>query len=143
MTQPISADQLLLSVPQIDGQHRDLIAQVNEFFSAVDDGASRAELELRVTQLIEVFGTHFSSEEGLMQSSDFPGLVPHAEEHRKLIDQMTGLRDGLASGGVQLCDALVLFVRLWTEQHIAGPDRTFAQFLRDGQARCGPLSMGQ
>ena len=145
MTQPISCDHLLLSVPQIDNQHRMLIALVNEFSAAVDAGASRAELELRVTQLIEAFRLHFGSEESLMQSSSFPGLTLHADEHRKLIAQMTGLRAGLGSGDVMLCGALALFVRLWTEQHIAGLDRTFAQFLGDGKAGCGSglLSIGQ
>ena len=122
-----------------------LIALVNEFSAAVDAGASRAELELRVTQLIEAFRLHFGSEESLMQSSSFPGLTLHADEHRKLIAQMTGLRAGLGSGDVMLCGALALFVRLWTEQHIAGLDRTFAQFLGDGKAGCGSglLSIGQ
>ena len=137
MTQPMSCDNLLLSVPLMDNQHRELIAVVNEFSTAVDAGASRAELELRVTQLIEAFQAHFVSEEGLMQSNGFPGLTLHADEHRKLIAQMTALRDGLGSGDVKLCDALALFVRLWTEQHIAGLDKTFAQFLTDGKAGCG------
>ena len=145
MTQPISCDHLLLSVPQMDNQHRKLIAVVNEFSAAVDAGASRAELELRVTQLMVAFQVHFDSEEGLMQSSSFPGGTLHADEHRKLIAQMTGLRDGLGSGDVKLCNALILFVRLWTEQHIAGPDRAFAQFLVDGKAGggSGPFSVGQ
>src|ERR1019366_5195723 len=145
MTQPMSCDHLLLSVPQIDNQHRMLIALVNEFSAAVDAGASRAELELRVTQLIEAFRVHFASEERLMHSSSFPELTPHADEHRKLIAQMTGLRDGLGSGDVMLCDALALFVRLCTEQHIAGLDRSFAQFLHEGKAPCGSglLSIGQ
>jgi hemerythrin-like metal-binding protein len=140
----MSCDHLLLSVPQIDSQHRMLIALVNEFSAAVDAGSSRTELELRVTQLIEAFRVHFGSEERLMQSSSFPELTPHADEHRKLIAQMTGLRDGLGSGDVMLCDALSLFVRLWTEQHIAGPDRAFAQFLGDGEAGGGSglLSIG-
>src|ERR1035438_3020330 len=112
MTQPMSCDHLLLAVPQMDNQHRKLIAVVNKFSAAVDAGASRAELELRVTQLIEDFQVHFSSEEDLMQSSGFPGLTLHADEHRKLIAQMTGLRDGLGSGDVHLCNALALFVRL-------------------------------
>jgi hemerythrin-like metal-binding protein len=137
MMQPLSCDHLLMSVPQLDKQHRELIAEVNEFSAAVDAGASRAEVELRVTRLIEDFQVHFDSEEHLMQSSMFPELTPHVDEHRKLIAQMTGLLDGLDSGGVQLCDALVLFVRLWAEQHIAGLDRTFAQFLGDGNARAG------
>ena len=39
--QPLSCDHLLMSVPQLDKQHRELIAEVNEFSAAVDAGASR------------------------------------------------------------------------------------------------------
>jgi hemerythrin len=88
----MSCDHLLLSVPPMDHQHRKLIAVVNEFSGAVDAGASRAELEPRATQLIETFRVHLGSEEGLMQSSSFPGLAPHADEHRKLIAGITPAR---------------------------------------------------
>jgi hemerythrin len=121
----------------MDVEHRALISQANEYAAALDAGASRAELELRLTQLIEAFQVHFASEEDLMRSRNFPGLPPHAAEHRKLIEQMTALRDCVGTGDVQICGALVLFVRVWTEQHIDGLDRCFAQFLHEGKAPCG------
>ena len=114
-----------------------LIVLVNDYAAAVDAGASRADLELRLTQLLEAFRGHFAYEEDLMRSSDFPGLPLHAAEHRKLIEQMTALRDCVGAGDAQICGALVLFVRVWTEKHIEGLDRSFAQFLHQGNAPCG------
>jgi hemerythrin len=136
---------LSLSVPEMDGEHWALILEADNFSAAVDAGASRTELELRLTRLIEGFQNHFVDEESLMRSRNFPGTEAHAGEHRKLIGQMVGLRDALGSGGVKLCDALALFVRLWTEQHILGPDANFAQFLHGGGACCasGVFSIGQ
>jgi hemerythrin len=133
MTRPISSDNLLLSVPQIDNQHRDLIAMVNEFLAAADAGAPRTDLDPQLTRLARAFQVHFDSEEALMRSSNFPGVSPHTADHRKLIDQMNSLRDSLATGDVKVGGALVLFVRLWTEQHIKGPDLAFAQFLLSGK----------
>ena len=145
MTQTISVDHLLLSVPQMDEEHQALISQANEYSAAVEARASRAELILRLTLLIEAFQVHFDSEEGLMQSNRFPGLAPHADEHRKLIEQMTALRDCVGAGDVQICDALAVFMRVWTEQHIEGLDRSFARFLGEGKApgATGLLSIGQ
>ncbi len=137
MTNTISVERLLLLVQEMDDEHRKLISQANEYASAVEDGASRAELELRLTQLVEAFQVHFASEERLMQSSNFPEFEPHAAEHRKLIEQMTSLRDCVGAGDVQICGALILFVQVWTEQHIDGLDRSFAQFLREGKASRG------
>ena len=111
-----------------------MISLANEFTAAVSADASRAELELRLTQLIEDFQNHFQSEEELMRSSNFSGLATHAAEHSKLISQISELRDQLALGSVHVCDALGSFVRVWTEHHIQGPDARFAHYLRDEAA---------
>ena len=141
--QTIPNDHLLLSVPQLDNQHRDLIAMVNDFLTAADARASRDDLEPRMTRLVRAFQVHFDSEEGMMRSSGYPGFAAHGDEHRKLIEQMTGLRDSVGTGEVQACGALVLFVRLWTEQHITGADHAFAEFLRNGNAGAGLRSIGE
>jgi hemerythrin-like metal-binding protein len=124
----------------LDREHHELHAQEIAFSAAVVAGASRAELFIRATWLLEDFQRHFDSEESLMRSNNFPGLEPHLEEHRKLIEQMCGLRDDIGSGVVSRCDALAVFVRLWTEQHVAGPDTAFAHFLAGKKVRCGPGS---
>jgi len=118
-------------VPEMDGEHSALIAQVNDFSNAVETDSSRAELEMRLSQLIEGFQRHFDSEEGLMRSNSYPGLDLHADEHRKLIDQMSGFRDALSSGAIRLCQALAFFVRIWAEHHMMGLDTSFAHFLHD------------
>ncbi|MCX6628691.1 MAG: hemerythrin family protein [Candidatus Solibacter sp.] len=128
-------DYLMLSVPQMDHEHLELFAREDEFSAAVDAEASRAELEMRLTQLIEGFQKHFDSEESLMRTNSFPGLELHIDEHRKLLGQMSGLRDDLSSGVVNRCYALAQFVRLWTEHHMTGADTNFARFLHHGKAR--------
>ena len=145
MAQAKWGNNLSLSVPQMDCEHWQLIVEADAFSAAVHAGASRTELEMRLTRLIEGFQRHFDDEEALMRSHSFPGTAFHAGEHRKLIGQMVGLRDALGSGGVKLCDALALFVRLWTEQHIQGPDASFAGFLHEGKASrgAGLFAIGQ
>jgi hemerythrin len=118
----------------MDQEHSGLIALANAFMAAVNVGASRAELEMRLTELIAGFENHFRNEEELMQSSNFPGLAIHAAEHSKLIEQMSGLRDDLASGSVNVCGALADFVQVWTEQHIQGSDASLADFIREQSA---------
>jgi hemerythrin len=129
-------DTLLLSLSQLDREHWELIAEENEFAGALEKGASRAELEMRLSRLIQAFQSHFQSEEGLMRLNGFPGLARHAAEHRKLIRQIQELRDDLDSGVVKLCETLAGFVRLWTERHITGPDARFAQFLQKNGSKC-------
>ncbi len=76
---PISASDtvwkgdIVQAAAQMDDEHLELAAREKEFSDAVDREASRAELEIRLTQLIEGFQNHFDSEEGLMQATNFPG----------------------------------------------------------------------
>jgi len=119
----------------MDREHLQLLVQEVEFSAAVDAEASRAEILVRLTQLLKSFQRHFDSEEELMRASSFPGLKQHSDEHLKLIAQMSGLRDDLYSGVINRCSALALFVGCWTEQHMAGPDMHFANFLKRGEDR--------
>ena len=130
-------ENLSLSVPSMDQEHGELIAQESEFSAAVEAEASRAELAMLLTRLIGAFQDHFESEEELMRSNGFLGWEPHLEEHRKLLGQLSGLRDDLDSGSVNRCFALAHFVRLWSEQHMKGSDSTLAHFLHNGQAGRG------
>ena len=136
-TQIRRGGNLQVAVPQMDREHLELHTQEIAFSAAVVAGAPRAELFIRATWLLEDFQRHFDSEEGLMRSNHFPGLEPHIEEHRKLIEQMSGLRDDIGSGVISRCDALAVFVGLWVEQHVAGPDTSFVNFLGEKKARCG------
>ena len=95
------------------------------------------ELVARLSLLMDSFRAHFDSEERMMRASAYPGLERHAEEHNSVMAQMAELRDDLDQGAVNLCNALVTLVRLWTERHIFGPDTEFAGYLHENNARPG------
>ena len=118
-----------VSMSQMQGEHKELIDRVNDFSEAVEAELSRSELEIRISRLIESFRSHFESEEDLMRFSSYPDLQRHADEHRRLLDQIAILREGVGSGSIRLCHALADFVRLWTEQHMTGLDAAFAGFM--------------
>jgi hypothetical protein len=54
-------DTLLLSLSQLDREHWGLIAEEDEFAAALKEGASRIEIEMRLTHLIQGFQNHFRS----------------------------------------------------------------------------------
>ncbi|SPE40775.1 hypothetical protein SBA3_3920007 [Candidatus Sulfopaludibacter sp. SbA3] len=134
-------ESLLLSVPQMDDDHTALITQEDEFSTAVAADAPRAELFVRLTQLIEAFRYHFDCEESMMRSNRFKSWKRHAQEHLTLIEQMSWLRDDLAAGTVNQCGAMVLCMRDWTEQHIIGADKRFACYLHEGPVANGIFSI--
>jgi hemerythrin-like metal-binding protein len=125
-------DDLLQGSPMAR-EHFELRVRADAFAAAVEAGVSLRGIENQLTQLIAAFESHFSSEEGLMRSTGFPGLLPHTDEHRRLIAQIRELHEGLSAGAIHVCEGVTHFTRLWMEQHCAGPDAALAQFLHNGK----------
>ena len=65
-------DTLLLSLSQLDREHWELIAEENEFAGALEKGASRAELEMRLIALDSGIPEPFS----IRRESDATQRVP-------------------------------------------------------------------
>jgi len=144
-TQIRRGDNPLVGLPQMHHEHLELLAQETELSAAVDVGAPAAEICRRLTQLLESVQRHFDSEEELMRSNSFPELKQHSDEHRRLIRQMSGVRDEVGSGAMSRCGALALFVRCWVEQHMASSDARFVYFLHEEKNRRRPnlISLAQ
>ena len=120
-----------LGVPQIDREHGEILDLANDFRAAVDAAAPKDELERRLGTFVEVVARHFASEEDLMLSSGYAGREAHEQEHGRLLGQIRLFESEFASGKISTCDALALFVEVWTTQHILGPDQRLAEFLKE------------
>ena len=122
-------NELVLSVPQLDDQHRELLEFANDLRATVEAGSPRSEVEHLLTGLVHAVESHFTGEEDLMLARGYAAYGEHRDEHNKLLDQLHLVEKDLASGTIDPCGALALFVEVWTEQHILGPDKHLAAFL--------------
>jgi hemerythrin len=123
-------DGLLLGVPRIDREHQEIMDIASDFRAAVEAGRPRAELGVHLARMAAAVTSHFISEEEFMLESGFGGWQTHRDEHTRLLEQLCGAEREFASGVIQACGALVLFVEIWAEQHILSQDREFALFLK-------------
>jgi hemerythrin len=69
---------------EIDDDHRRLVDDVNALRQGVADDLPWAELVARAKRMAEDCAGHFRREEAVLAREAFPGLEPHAEEHRRL-----------------------------------------------------------
>ncbi|MBZ5729104.1 MAG: hemerythrin family protein [Acidobacteriia bacterium] len=125
------SDDLLLSVPMIDREHREILDRATDFGGAVDAGLPKKVLEQRLAAFIGSVDEHFASEEQLMYASAYPDLEAHHAEHNRLFTQLHMVGEEFGSGKIQPGGALGLFLRVWTEQHIVGADQQFGGFLKE------------
>jgi hemerythrin-like metal-binding protein len=132
MTPDVFGIELVLLVPQMDREHREMINHAQSLRAAVTGGGMpRDEVQLLLKKLIDSVKNHFASEEELMLSSGYHGCTAHRKEHKRLLDQVYLVEKELPLGTIQVGGALACFVEVWMRQHILGPDKQFALFLNE------------
>jgi len=115
---------------EIDRQHRDLIALVDDLESAQEDSP---ETVLRVLQHVMDFThTHFLMEELLMEEVDYPSpareemIAQHAEFTSYARLRVLEFREGAPVSVLPL----QAFLAEWLTRHEFGLDRLLADFIR-------------
>ena len=122
--------ELLLHIPGIDRQHEELVARAGDLHNAMDLARPKDELLILLSALVLCAETHFRSEEEMMLAHGYEGRAEHASRHAQLLEQVYLVRQELSSGKIGICQPLLVFVEVWTEQHILKQDSEFAAFLK-------------
>ena len=124
-------DHLLLDIPEIDSQHKELIAQVNGLHLALLEGADKATRDSLLSQLAEDMRSHFAYEEEWMERYAYPRLEAHKKEHDRLTRNLNELIERYHNGELVLSIAVVMEVKCWATIHIEKSDVPMGAFLVD------------
>jgi hemerythrin len=89
-------DVLETGVPELDDDHRALIDQCNALAAAMDDGGAWAEVVEAACRLAQSCIEHFSSEEALLERTEFPRRERHKAQHREIERRFANLVDFLS-----------------------------------------------
>ncbi|MFT3847260.1 MAG: bacteriohemerythrin [Propionivibrio sp.] len=92
------SDTLAIGIEEIDRHHRELIGIRNKLVNCCKlDNAPHTEIFHDIlADLFEYSRTHFSAEEALMQSIEYPDFDSHRNEHHEFIEQIVDLSIGVA-----------------------------------------------
>jgi hemerythrin-like metal-binding protein len=120
---------LSVGVKAIDHQHKTLVGILNQLGDVVQGSADSWDESVIMSKLLEYTETHFAFEEALMRRVDYAGLEAHAQEHRRLFEQLADLMARSAAGEAVEPQALLIFLRDWLTGHILGADRQLGQDL--------------
>ena len=116
--------------PQIDAQHRSIIAAYNELQVAIGGGQGPAAVRRTLMFLASYTIQHFEMEAALMDREQYPGAGPHKQRHHDLVVQLRELVNGLDGGAAAITDATLAFLGTWLVEHILDEDCRLAEFLR-------------
>jgi hemerythrin len=115
-----------VGIAVIDGQHREMLELVNRLLAGLRAGRERDELVETLRELVRATEHNVATEERLMVEH---GLSPahHAEEHRRLVEEIRRFDLRLDPGGI---DESVRWLSGWLLAHIEEDDRPLAEQLR-------------
>jgi len=118
-----------LGMDEMDGTHLDFIKQVNAL-----DHMSGEELQAGFINLLQHTVRHFERVDELMQSCDFPQIVEHQQEHRKVLSEMTRFAAQVKAGKTIFARAYIR-ERLpdWFSLHLATMDSALAWHLQNSR----------
>ena len=116
--------------PDVDRQHKQLFAMVNDLHEAMAHGRGREALAPVLESLVAYTLEHFATEEALMVSTGYPDLERHRGRHAELTAQVNELLVRFTAGYLTLPSTLCRFLTEWLRHHIREEDMAFITWLK-------------
>ncbi|HLP99119.1 MAG TPA: bacteriohemerythrin [Sideroxyarcus sp.] len=119
-----------VNIKTIDDQHRELVNILNRLFVAVSKREGDKAIAGILDALVSYTQTHFALEERLMRQAKYKDIVPHMEEHRKLLEQLDQLAKKHLLEEKPIYFEMLSFLKTWLKEHIQGVDTKYSAALQ-------------
>lgn len=122
-------ESIALGIPSIDEQHKALFGWINTLNDAIKRGDGSEAVGEIIWNLITYVTEHFTDEERLMLSCNYPGFDAHRTEHDQFVSRLREIQVSFIDGhemGKRVLDFLVD----WLVCHIKGTDQGYSRFIQ-------------
>ncbi|CAK0769457.1 putative Bacteriohemerythrin [Azospirillaceae bacterium] len=116
--------------PDLDSDHRKLIAIVNTLWDSVEQHPTSNAVSGALSELAEYTAYHFDREEYAMRRHCFPNTDKHIDDHNELINRLGALIHLYERGQTEITVETMDFMRHWLMDHFTKTDLTLGQFLK-------------
>lgn len=133
--------QFETNLPQIDEQHRTLVALVNRFGKDIAENEPAAEYLFKMFLDLAAYAKeHFDTEEKLMmhRGLDIRHTQFHFTQHSNFVKDIFELSASLNLSDVSDCRTLLEYLVHWLAFHILGTDQNMARQVAEIQAGASP-----
>ncbi|WP_457756290.1 bacteriohemerythrin [Thermodesulfatator indicus] len=105
----------------IDRQHQELVHLVNFMIQKVSEQCPKPVIDAILIKLINYAERHFTDEEEVMRTINYPELEAHQKEHERLVMEVFNFKDAFDKGKVTKFD-LLEFLKDWLLDHVINED---------------------
>ncbi len=124
-------DKYAVGIKEIDEQHKKLVELINDLNEAIYTGQGCQKLETVFKEVIDYTITHFSFEEDLLRSNDYPDIMAHEKKHKELTKEAMDLQEQFEGGNFLITMQVMNFLKDWLVTHILEIDKKYETFLKD------------
>ncbi|MBF0565357.1 MAG: bacteriohemerythrin [Nitrospirae bacterium] len=122
-------DNLSVHIKEIDTQHQKLVKLINDLFDAVTAKKGKDVLTKVLNELVDYTRYHFTAEEKLMATHNYPDLAKHKPEHEELTRKVLDFQKQFNEGKAMIDLLLMNFLKDWLVKHILGTDKKYSSYL--------------
>ncbi|MBI9080587.1 MAG: hemerythrin family protein [Pseudodesulfovibrio sp.] len=122
-------DILDIGLPELDNQHKRLLALSNSLIQAMTVGKGKEVLQLLFEEIKGYTAYHFADEERYMRQIGYPHQEEHANIHKEMTQQVDEFREKLLNSKVSADEALD-FINNWIVAHIMKEDTKIGLFAK-------------
>jgi hemerythrin-like metal-binding protein len=116
----------LLGITSIDDTHREFVDLVNRL-----GVAAKPEFIQLFDELFTHTQAHFEQENRLMETSDFPAMREHTDEHQRILGELNRFSQRVAAGSIMMGRAYVTQqLPQWFDLHAKTMDSALASHLK-------------
>ncbi len=123
------SEKLSVGVKTLDDQHTVLFNTINDLHAAMMKGQARSVIGGLLKTLLDYTRNHFTAEEELLDSKQYPDLSQHKILHRELTRQVEDYIARFEKGDITLSHHLSDFLSDWLTTHIQKADQAYGPWL--------------
>jgi len=120
-----------VGVKEIDDQHKQFIAILNELADAIDNNKTKETLAHIFDELGSYAEFHFATEEKYFDMFSYDGAEEHKAKHQELKEKIADLKSKMADNQVSLSFELIDFMEDWLIDHLANMDQKYVQCFKE------------
>lgn len=122
-------EQFAIGLPEVDHEHRELIAAINALHARLGPGAAASEVAGAIGDIHAGIAAHFALEERSMGQLGYPAMAAHKADHEHLLDEILDIMDGVAATSTYSPDALSAALAEWFGAHFRTHDAELHHWL--------------
>jgi hemerythrin len=112
-----------------DWQHQQLLRIAVNLYASTMKGQDKEQVARTLDELVAFTKRHFVFEERAMREVGYPQLASHEAEHEALLQRVLDFQHGFQAGSATLTPEVLDFLEHWIEEHVAGSDHAFGEYL--------------